>query len=94
MDRNGHNIRKKTLLSKLCQKYPYNRFNFACFYYRNIFCSIYPLIAKNREVKLLARQLGLGSAGAFIPHHNLSNNRISEPRSEKTGLRGFRTGLT
>ena len=40
---------------------------FVCFYYRNIFCSIYPLIiAKKMEVRFLARQLGLGSAGCFI----------------------------
>ena len=51
-------------------KYSYHKFIFIRFY-GNIFCSIYPfIINKKTEVKFLARQLGLDSAGTFIPYPN------------------------
>ena len=59
-------------------KNSYHKFNFIRFY-GNIFCSIYPFIInkkkkkkkkKKTEVKFLARQLGLDSAGTFIPYPN------------------------
>ena len=63
----------------------------ALIYYGNLICSIYPLIETKSEVKFLALQLSLGSAGSFIPHpyssqgHNNCHSQLRfEPKTSWT----------
>ena len=47
MNRNGPKrtqYKGENIIMQIMSKYSYNRLNSVCFYYGNIFCSIYPLI--------------------------------------------------